>query len=395
MKPATHFFRLSAILITLILLATLPTPLRVWATSTSPHDPGSATDLAEVGTATWIFPGNITTSGPPYTMVTLQTLEISHYLQASAYGFQVPSGSTIDGITVVINRMSSGADTPYLRDYQVSLIKDGVISGENKADNETDWPFSYLETATYGGVSDLWGTTWTVDDINDADFGVVLAVTNPNNSMQRTATLDYIQVTVNYTLPDTNTSVDCGDGDPSTSVGESIECVATVTRLAGDNTPGGSVNWTTSDSGDFNTSPCTLSGTNGTATCKLSYIPSAVDDGSHTVTATYAGDINFTGSSGNQDVTVVKGTPTLSVTNSPAFYDGDPKTAVVIGSVPGVVSNILYDGSPTAPSEIGTYAVTADFEPADTTNYESLITAPAGDFIIKYEFVYFLPFVSR
>ncbi|MEZ4663488.1 MAG: MBG domain-containing protein [Caldilineaceae bacterium] len=80
--------------------------------------------------------------------------------------------------------------------------------------------------------------------------------------------------------------------------------------------------------------------------------------------------------------TIDKATPTLSVTNSPVTYNGSPQAADVTGSVPGAVSNILYDGSPTIPTNAGTYAVTADFAPTDSTNYNSLTAAAAGNFTI-------------
>ena len=80
---------------------------------------------------------------------------------------------------------------------------------------------------------------------------------------------------------------------------------------------------------------------------------------------------------------IIKVTPTLSVTNSPVTFNGAPQAAIVTGSVAGVVSNVRYDGSVTAPTAIGTYAVTADFMPTDTVNYNSLTAASAGNFVIN------------
>jgi uncharacterized repeat protein (TIGR02543 family) len=71
------------------------------------------------------------------------------------------------------------------------------------------------------------------------------------------------------------------------------------------------------------------------------------------------------------------------VTNSPVFYNGSPQAAVVVGSVGGAVSNVLYDGSATAPTNVATYAVTADFTPTDTTNYNNLTGVSAGNFVIN------------
>ena len=80
--------------------------------------------------------------------------------------------------------------------------------------------------------------------------------------------------------------------------------------------------------------------------------------------------------------TIIQATPTLSVTNSPAVFTGTPRTAIVTGSVAGVVSNVKYDGSSTAPTNIGTYAVTANFTSSDP-NYKNLTDAPAGNFVIS------------
>ncbi len=81
--------------------------------------------------------------------------------------------------------------------------------------------------------------------------------------------------------------------------------------------------------------------------------------------------------------TITKAVPTLSVTNSPATYNGSPRTATVSGSVAGTASNIKYNGSATTPTNAGTYAITADFAPTDSTNYNSLTGASAGSFVIS------------
>ena len=84
----------------------------------------------------------------------------------------------------------------------------------------------------------------------------------------------------------------------------------------------------------------------------------------------------------NSTLTINKATPTLSVTNSPATYNGSPQAATVSGSVPGTPGNILTGGSSTQ-TNAGTYTVTADFVPNDTTNYNSLTNTSAGSFTIN------------
>jgi hypothetical protein len=86
---------------------------------------------------------------------------------------------------------------------------------------------------------------------------------------------------------------------------------------------------------------------------------------------------------GSGTLTVNKATPTLSVANSPVTYNGSAQVAVVNGSVAGSVSNIKYNGSSTTPTDANTYTITANFVPTDTTNYNSLSGASAGNFIIN------------
>ena len=370
----------SIMTICLLLMAAFPFST-AFAASTVLKNPGNGANVSTTGTVAWTGPGNITAAGSPYATASIGGAVSTNYLQATNYGFAIPSGSTIIGITVVINRMASGTAPSGVSDNVVNLVRGGSVTGNNKATG-ISWPVS-LGTATYGGVSDLWGSTWTAANINGADFGVYLSVYNGNVGGTRDVTVDTIQVSVNYTLPDTNTTVNCGSGTPVVTYGSSISCVASVTRAAGTNTPSGSVIWTTGGSGTFTTSPCTLLGSSGTATCSVTYTPSAVGSGSHLISAAYNGDTNFNGSHNDQTVTVNKFTPTLSISNTPATYTGAPIPATVIGSVLGAVSNIRYGGLVPAPAEVGSYAVTADFVPTDTANYNSLTGGSAGNFVIQ------------
>ena len=143
--------------------------------------------------------------------------------------------------------------------------------------------------AVYGSTSDLWGTTWTAADINNSDFGVALAA---NSTNARIAYVDYMQITVTYTVNEFSslTGVNCGTGNPVATYGSNIICVATVVRAAGSATPTGNISWTTDGSGAFNPSSCALSGSDGTASCSVTYTPGSVGSGSHLITASYPGD---------------------------------------------------------------------------------------------------------
>jgi hypothetical protein len=181
---------------------------QVFAASVGPSNAGTGADNSGVGTVTWLNPGNITTAGSPYatTSIPLPIGTQTHYLYGTNYGFSIPAGATIDGISVTISRTGQlVAGTAGVNDNVVSLVKGGSVTGSNYASTTLVWPSS-LGTRTYGGSSDLWGTTWSPAEINATDFGVALsAKLSPTSLSAKIATVDYMQITVYYTLPTTVT----------------------------------------------------------------------------------------------------------------------------------------------------------------------------------------------
>jgi len=147
----------------------------------------------------WSNPGRAASSNNSDATVTItSSSNVSEYLRVTGFGFSIPSGATIDGIQVGIER-SQTDNGGNIRDNIVKLVKNNNVVGSNKATN-TNWPNSDA-VATYGsGTSDLWGTSWTVSDINDNDFGVVLSVGRTSGG-DDTASVDHITITVHYTLP--------------------------------------------------------------------------------------------------------------------------------------------------------------------------------------------------
>jgi hypothetical protein len=83
-------------------------------------------------------------------------------------------------------------------DNSVRLIKSGTILGSDLA--YTTSPWNTVDTYTsYGSSSTLWGTTWTVSDINATTFGAVISASVNNG----TAQVDHMRITVtgSSTLP--------------------------------------------------------------------------------------------------------------------------------------------------------------------------------------------------
>ena len=173
------------------------------AATSGPNFAGSGTNVAGIGTYAWTVPANIVSNNNVYATVDLPGggTATSNYVAGRSYGFAIPTNATINGIQVVVGRYTSGTSDPLIRDHVVSLVKGGVITGDNKAVTGTNWPTTE-GAATYGSVSDLWGTSWTPADINSANFGVDLSAINTNATpaRNRTASVDYIQVIVTYTV---------------------------------------------------------------------------------------------------------------------------------------------------------------------------------------------------
>ena len=124
------------------------------------------------------------------------TSEASDYLDIKNLGFEIPTGATIDGVLVSIERSQSGSNSS-VKDTTVSLLNaSGAAFGDNKALNLTAWPTSDI-VQEYGGASDMWGNSLTEAICNDVDFGVTVNVTGDAGT--DSARVDHVTITVYYT----------------------------------------------------------------------------------------------------------------------------------------------------------------------------------------------------
>jgi alpha-tubulin suppressor-like RCC1 family protein len=180
--------------------------LRQWQVAaddtTGPNNPSSAISSGG-GTVAWTSPTNVYASDNSRASVSLGKGVISQYLQATGFGFTIPTTATINGIQVDIERY---ANNTLIRDNSLKLIKNGNISGDETADTATGWPSSDTYKS-YGGNTDLWGLTWTPTDINSSNFGVALDIKNNKTGSGATyiGYVDHIRITVYYTVPITLT----------------------------------------------------------------------------------------------------------------------------------------------------------------------------------------------
>jgi len=164
--------------------------------TTGPNFGSSDTGTGTLGGGTasaWTNPNNANAADGVFTTSATTTGNlITKDLNCQGFGFTITGSDTINGITVEINRKSgTGVDS---NDSMVQLLKAGALAGVNKATG-TLWP-AVATTVTYGGVADLWVTTWTSAQINAANFGIVITAIG---SIGDTVAIDFIRITITST----------------------------------------------------------------------------------------------------------------------------------------------------------------------------------------------------
>lgn len=167
--------------------------------------PNSAGTISAVvrsgGVQNWTNPSNAGSSDNSYAYVNIEgSSGYSYYLKLVNFGFSIPTGSTIDGIEVKIEKYANiSSGSAYVTDSQLKLYKGGTLVGNDLSDIDTKWATSE-SVITYGGSSNLWGETWTAEDINASDFGVGFsAYLAAAAKVFLFGYVDHITITVYYT----------------------------------------------------------------------------------------------------------------------------------------------------------------------------------------------------
>lgn len=118
----------------------------------------------------------------------------SRILYSFDFGFSIPQGATIMGVSAQVLRMSTApAD---VTDSLVQLYTGSPV-GTNHA-STTNWtpnPMSVI----YGDSTDTWGYNLTPDTVNSSQFGLAVMAVNRNMvGLITTAAVDHIEMTVYY-----------------------------------------------------------------------------------------------------------------------------------------------------------------------------------------------------
>lgn len=117
----------------------------------------------------------------------------------SDFGFSVPSGATIDSITVEFKRKSTYLHS--LSDCTSTMFLTKTAS-DNSGFGEPSGPSGQVYPAAFTVQTEwaaqlLWASTWSAAEINSSDFGVIIAGSFGSGSADtETLAIDYIAVTV-------------------------------------------------------------------------------------------------------------------------------------------------------------------------------------------------------
>ena len=100
-------------------------------------------------------------------------LNVSYAVRCENFGFTIPSGATINSITVEVEGFTTVNHAACV--YQTKLLKAGTLAGDfGLVSIFTD---SDLVLDVSDALNPLWGTSWTAAQINNAEFGVCVNVT--------------------------------------------------------------------------------------------------------------------------------------------------------------------------------------------------------------------------
>jgi hypothetical protein len=113
-------------------------------------------------------------------------------LTCSDFGFTIPDGAVIEGVKAYVEGHLNTGDG-FLDAY---MVRGGRLVGDSRTATGT-LPTGTDGTITFGGPSDLWGSSLSVERVNASDFGVALSP--DTNAGADTISVDCVWVEITYT----------------------------------------------------------------------------------------------------------------------------------------------------------------------------------------------------
>ncbi len=151
------------------------------------------------GNPAWANPDRAQTSNNSDATVNLDDNDTSDALVCFDYGFAIPAGATVLGIIVKLERSTSSGGSAR-RDAIMVVLKGGAAAPADRATATAYTTGDVVED--HGGATDLWGTTWTPADINDAGFGAGFAAIKAGaTGGVEQVFVDHMEIEVHYSQP--------------------------------------------------------------------------------------------------------------------------------------------------------------------------------------------------
>ena len=167
------------------------------------RSPGTMAIDSSVGEVNWVNPDNAKSSDDTYAVATFvdgDWDDESYYLKATNFGFSIPTGATINGISVDVEVKceDDGGEMWFgMLTRKSRIIKGGVIGDTDVAGDLVEWK-EIERTLTIGSDSELWDETWTSADINSSTFGFTITCSPNKGDYPNIAYVDSITMKVYY-----------------------------------------------------------------------------------------------------------------------------------------------------------------------------------------------------
>src|SRR6187551_327652 len=148
--------------------------------------PTVGANVDRAGNTAWTNPGNVVSDNGSGATTTVPT----DYLVTSAYGFAIPAGSIIKGVTVRVEITEAGSGSSSFIPQLHSNTTPTLIGAAKGAVTVTNGP----TVLTSGGTADLWSATLTPAVVNNSGFGVSIWSTDTINTLD----VDYVTIAIEY-----------------------------------------------------------------------------------------------------------------------------------------------------------------------------------------------------
>lgn len=172
--------------------------------SSQSQGPNSPNNVIEGGggqiSDPWLNPNNARMQNNIYaTIVTTTKNKRTNYLQAQQFGFSIPTGSSILGIVVDVDRYATASGGAVI-DSRIELVDATNHINSDDLSTGLTWPTSDTDTyQSYGDPTNTWGhTDWTPAKINSNNFGVAIMAETSNHNTTFSLFVDQIRIAVYY-----------------------------------------------------------------------------------------------------------------------------------------------------------------------------------------------------